>query len=537
MLGLNVRNQNKKSPAHADIEKEDDTADLSSSSATTFRTCVGVLMYLANDVPQTQHVIRHGHLCLTVLRHLVGYLCSHMDVCVSLKWDGQATGIFHDYPNVDPNEHVLEVFTDSDWASGRVSRRSVSCCIVMFGKCLIYSASRTQKIISLSSAEAEVYACSSGASDAILLARLLTWITNKRTLIYIYTDSSGAKGILNRRGVGHLRHLSCRILWLQDMVGNGMLKLCSISGHSNPADIGTKRLPAPRMRSLMSLLGLYNRSNGCLEGADDPGRVFVRRVNHRALAGALSLIQLHLQGCDSTLEDGCGCNLFILLFTLCVGVGMIWFFNWFARVAESPQDNDTPVLEEPTMNEINDDEGGSIRMSHIGAAIIAANSEFRSNNAASSSTSIRDPIEMPVLRDENDLPEPHAAWSPEAMLTFIYSRCLRRRSTAVTLERQQLYEERLQLLCNVMNACKTGDQSTRLSAAVMARNMTNLSSDEESPNDGQSWIQLCNTMDEVEHAVEIGQRLSDAVALERDAPATSGSSHVGFNCTRFDGKH
>ena len=50
LLGLNVRNQNKKSPAHADIEKEDDTADLSSSPATTFRTCVGVLMYLANDV-------------------------------------------------------------------------------------------------------------------------------------------------------------------------------------------------------------------------------------------------------------------------------------------------------------------------------------------------------------------------------------------------------------------------------------------------------------------------------------------------------
>ena len=59
LLGLKVRNQNKKNPAHADIEKEDDTAELSSSSATTFRTCVGVLMYLANDVPQTQHVIRH----------------------------------------------------------------------------------------------------------------------------------------------------------------------------------------------------------------------------------------------------------------------------------------------------------------------------------------------------------------------------------------------------------------------------------------------------------------------------------------------
>ena len=93
LLGLNARNQNKKSPAHADIDKEDDTPELSSTSATTFRTCVGVLMYLANDVPQAQHVIRHlatysskpTEKSLTVLRHLVGYLCSHMDVCVSLK--------------------------------------------------------------------------------------------------------------------------------------------------------------------------------------------------------------------------------------------------------------------------------------------------------------------------------------------------------------------------------------------------------------------------------------------------------------------
>lgn len=74
-----------------------------------------------------------------------------------------------------------------------------------------------------------------------------------------------------------------------------------------------------------------------------------------------------------------------------------------------------------------------------------------------------------MLRDENGLPEPDAAWSPGAMLAFIYTRCLRRRSTATTLERQQLYEERLQMLCNVMNACKSGNQSVRLSAAVMAR--------------------------------------------------------------------
>ena len=59
LLGLNAKNQNKKSPAHADIDLEDKSEDLSPGDATTFRTCVGSLMYLANDLPHCQYVIRY----------------------------------------------------------------------------------------------------------------------------------------------------------------------------------------------------------------------------------------------------------------------------------------------------------------------------------------------------------------------------------------------------------------------------------------------------------------------------------------------
>ena len=75
-----------------------------------------------------------------------------------------------------------------------------------------------------------------------------------------------------------------------------------------------------------------------------------------------------------------------------------------------------------------------------------------------------------------------------------------------------------------MNACMSGDQSVRLSAVVMARNLTDPSGDEEAPDYGQSWTQLCNTVDEVEHAVEVGQNLANAVAIER--ATTADSSHV-----------
>ena len=103
----------------------------------------------------------------------------------------------------------------------------------------------------------------------------------------------------------------------------------------------------------------------------------------------------------------------------------------------------------------------------------------------------------------------HGAGSPETMLTFLYSRCVRRRSAATTLERQQLYEERLQLLCNVISACQSRDQSVRLSAAVMARNMPDLSSNEDSPNHEIGWAEVCNLLVD-----------------ENDPTTTSGSAHV-----------
>ena len=185
--------KNKKTPAHSDIDRADTTENLSGDVASIFRTCVGILMYLANDVPHCQYVIRHlstysskpTQKSLTVLKHLVAYLASHSEISVSLKWNGRNSGIHHGYPDISQCDNVLEVFTDSDWASDRQSCRSVSCCVILYGGCLLFSASRTQKIISLSSAEAEVYASSSGCSDAILLnACLVDWSPHNHLCIH-----------------------------------------------------------------------------------------------------------------------------------------------------------------------------------------------------------------------------------------------------------------------------------------------------------------------------------------------------------------
>ena len=140
LLKMNGRIQSKKSPGHADMDKEDNSKELDAIAGTTFRTCVGILMYLASDLPHCQHVVRHlstysarpTEKSMCVLRHLVGYLSGHSDLCMSLKWDGRCSGVYHQQYNYDAGESVLEVFTDSDWASDRQSRRSVSCCLILW---------------------------------------------------------------------------------------------------------------------------------------------------------------------------------------------------------------------------------------------------------------------------------------------------------------------------------------------------------------------------------------------------------------------
>ena len=157
--------QRKKTPGHADMDQCDDTSELSPELARNFRTCVGILLYLASDLPHCQHVVRHlatystqpSVKSLTVLKHLVSFLACHEEVCISLKWRGRNQGIFHSYSGAEPGETILEVYTDSDWASDKGTRRSVSCATMFAGGCLLYSSSRTQRLVSLSSAEAEVY--------------------------------------------------------------------------------------------------------------------------------------------------------------------------------------------------------------------------------------------------------------------------------------------------------------------------------------------------------------------------------------------
>ena len=57
------------------------------------------------------------------------------------------------------------------------------------------------------------------------------------------TDSSAAKSFVCRRGLGKMRHLEIRDLWLQKEVSDGRLKVSKVRGDENRSDLMTNILP------------------------------------------------------------------------------------------------------------------------------------------------------------------------------------------------------------------------------------------------------------------------------------------------------
>ena len=87
--------------------------------------------------------------------------------------------------------------------------------LILLGSHVVRTCSKTQNTIAQSSAESELLAIVRAATEAlgmISLAADLGIVLAAR----IHVDASAALGILERRGVGRVRHLDVGALWLQE---------------------------------------------------------------------------------------------------------------------------------------------------------------------------------------------------------------------------------------------------------------------------------------------------------------------------------
>ncbi len=138
----------------------------------------------------------------------------------------------------DFQEMPLEivVWSDTDFAGCRRTRRSTSGGVVTFGRHCVKTYSLTRETIALSSGESEFYGIVKAATYGLGVKGIVMDMGLVMDL-RVNTDSSAAKSIASRRGCGKVRHLETREVWLQERVARGDLEIRKVRGEGNIADV------------------------------------------------------------------------------------------------------------------------------------------------------------------------------------------------------------------------------------------------------------------------------------------------------------
>ena len=151
-------------------------------------------------------------------------------------------------------EDVIDVYSDSDWAACRRTRRSTSGGVAAIDGAAVKHWSSTQGSVALSVGEAEYYALIKAAAEGlglVALGRDLGYTFKLR----VHVDSDTAKAISSRLGLGKVRHMEVKYLWAQEAHRSKRFEVVKVRGDQNPSDVLTKAMSAKDMVEKMAAVG------------------------------------------------------------------------------------------------------------------------------------------------------------------------------------------------------------------------------------------------------------------------------------------
>ena len=209
-----------------EFEDRESSNDLTHEEAFRFRAIVARGNYLAQDRTDVQYAVKE--------------LSRRMPTPKECDWVsakrlgryliGRTRSVLHF--GYQDNQSEVVVWSDTDFAGCRNERKSTSGGVVMLGSHCLKSWSLTQKVIALSSGEAEYYGLAKSGSQGVGIRALLGDLGVVCTVV-LNTDASAAIGIASRRGLGKVRHIEVSQLWLQHRVASGDLRVQKVDGVSN----------------------------------------------------------------------------------------------------------------------------------------------------------------------------------------------------------------------------------------------------------------------------------------------------------------
>ena len=146
----------------------------------------------------------------------------------------------------------------------------------------------TQSSIALSSAEAEFYAAVEATQRGIGLQTIMAELGIECS-VEVWMDASAAKSFASRRGLGNMRHVETKYLWLQDAVKGKKISLRKVAGSANPADILTKyhNLEELERRGASMAITMYTTVGDKVEDENEANAVVSRNSWTNSVRGGL----------------------------------------------------------------------------------------------------------------------------------------------------------------------------------------------------------------------------------------------------------
>ena len=117
------------------------------------------------------------------------------------------------------------------------------------------SLSRTQAVVALSSAEAELYAMAAVVMEMLGAQACLRELGFEVRAV-LRSDASAALDAVRKRGPGRLKHVSVKWWFLQDLIAERRIFVEKVPGEENPADLLTKAVSLATLARLLPLVGL-----------------------------------------------------------------------------------------------------------------------------------------------------------------------------------------------------------------------------------------------------------------------------------------
>ena len=158
------------------------------------------------------------------------------------------------------HDGTFAIYSDSDYAGDKLTRRSTSGCMVMFAHAPVNWNSRLQKTVATSSTEAEFVAAAEAVKESLSLTVFRNEFALPQVPPTLYVDSQPAIEII-RDPAHHSRtkHIDVRYKFIRQHETRGHITTTYVPTADQLADVCTKAYSGPKLRTTLVKLGLTHR--------------------------------------------------------------------------------------------------------------------------------------------------------------------------------------------------------------------------------------------------------------------------------------